>query len=277
MSPAPRSLGDVAARFTRRGRGGTPAPRAPGTSGERVPGGVSVGEPRAARVEWGGAPAVQADATSCGAACLVMLAATGDDALARWLETGELPPGLGIDEVPPEIPVWALGAGLTAAQRFAVAQKAMRNRTASHALGPFPWPRSLGTTPWTAARAARFPGVRYTSRPVDDRADAGVEMLGLLLTALDEGTPVLLYTGGNRHTGLVTAVPRHVVLAVPNAEGRTTGDGDPLIPIYEPHSGFVFEVPATELTDRTAPCRALGHWTHVQWLVLPRGIRTSGD
>nr|NLD39795.1 hypothetical protein [Actinomycetales bacterium] len=231
--------------------------------------GTTIEVPRVARVELGGAPAVQADETSCGAACLVMLAATGDHALATWLETGTLPAEVGVDDIPPEIPLRALAANLGAAERFAAAQRMVRAATAPRAIGPFAWPRSLGTTPWTAARVARFPGVRYVNRPVDDRGASGEEMLAQLLGALDDGHPVLVYTGGNRSTGLSTALPRHVVLAVPNREARTTPAGVPLVSIYEPHSAHVYEVPASDLTDRTERSRALGGWTHIQWLVLP--------
>ena len=48
----------------------------------------------------GTARAQQRDATSCGSAVLVMLAATGDPGLARWLDTGQLPEG----QRPPEVP-----------------------------------------------------------------------------------------------------------------------------------------------------------------------------
>ncbi len=260
MSPAPRSLGDIAARFTRPVR--TVAPRPTPAPAEILQ------TLREARVEFGGATAAQADETSCGAAALVMLNATGDGVLAQWLETGELP-DLPAGELPPEIPAAATRARLGAAERFRAAQEAVRSAATARTIGPLAWPRSLGTPPWGAARAARFPGVRYASRPVDDRGAAGQEMLALILNALGRGYPVLLYTGGNRGTGLTTALPRHVVLAVPG-EGRVTPQGEPVISIYEPHSGHIFELPASDLVDRTERSRALGGWTHVQWLVLPR-------
>ncbi|MDO5495553.1 MAG: hypothetical protein Q4G64_07565 [bacterium] len=272
MPLVPRSLGDIAARFARPVRT-TPVGRSGGSAGVASGGGpdTPLEQLRVARVEWGGALAVQADETSCGAACLVMLAATGDPVLAGWLDSGELPAGVGLGDLPPEIPALALGAELDAGGRFAAAQQVVRGLTRSRGLGPLPWPRSLGTAPWAAARVARFPGVRYVSRPVDDRGAAGQEMLSLVLNALRQGLPVLLYTGGDRGTGLATAMPRHVVLAVPG-EGRVTTEGVPVVSIYEPHSGNVFEVPADSLVDRTERSRALGGWTHVQWVVLPQPL-----
>ncbi|HZK05771.1 MAG TPA: hypothetical protein VFC82_07975 [Actinomycetaceae bacterium] len=259
MARLPRSLGDIVARLARPVRTGWPVALT----------GVLVEKPRWARVELGGVPAVQTDESSCGSACLVMLAATGDEVLAEWLETGVLPKGLQIDELPPEIPANALVDTPGAAGRFAAAQRAVKESTSFRAVGPLPWPRRLGTLPWAAARVARFPGVRYVHRPVDDRGDSGREMLSLVLNALGHGYPVLLYSGGTRSSGWTTALPRHVLLAVPAGERRVTPEGTPIISIYEPHSGRVFEVPANELADRTEPSPALGHWSNIQWLVLP--------
>lgn len=253
-----RSLGDVAATLAR-----------PVRTRRTRRGGALVVTPRSARVDLGGAVVRQADPTMCGATALLMLAATGDPVLARWLETGSLPERVRIDELPPEIPPAALGRDLTAAERLGAAQEHIRARTSADAVGPVAWPRRFGTPPWTAAREARFPGVRYVHRPVDDRGEPGRAMVASVLNALERGFPVLLFTGGNLGQGVVRALPRHVVLAVPNPKRRVTAEGDEVISIFEPAEGIVHEVPADELVERAAPHRALGNWTHVQWVALP--------
>ena len=81
----------------------------------------------------------------------VLLAATGDPQLAQWLEKGTIPDDVPIDRLPPEIPPSALARDLSAAERQRVAQRRLLARTSARALGPCPWPRRLGTPPWTAA------------------------------------------------------------------------------------------------------------------------------
>ncbi|MGM0384874.1 MAG: hypothetical protein ACQERF_02665 [Actinomycetota bacterium] len=253
-----RSVGDLAAAVARPVRTGRPSPRS-----------AEVVTPRSAVVVLGGAVVRQTDPTTCGSTALLMLAATGDPALARWLEDGTLPEELPIDELPPEVPPSALARDLSAAGRIAAAQHRIKERTNAAGVGPLPWPDRFGTPPWTAAREARFPGVRYVHRPVDDRGEAGRAMVTTVLNALSQGFPVLLFTGGNRGQGLVRALPRHVVLAVPSPARRVTAAGDEVISIFEPSEGMVHEVPAGELVDRTTPHRALGNWTHVQWVAFP--------
>lgn len=228
-----------------------------------------MGEPRSALVEFGGVPVRQIDPTSCGSAALLLLAASGDPVLARWLENGQLPADLRLSEVPPEIPRAALAQELGAGERIAAAQRRIKARTAAAALGPLRWPDALGTAPWAAAREARFPGVRYVARPVDDRGGRGQELLALVLNALAHGKPVILFTGGELAAGWCTAVPRHVVLAAPPPTPLTDTSGDTLLSIYEPTSGRIHQVPARHLVDRTTPSAALGGWAHVQWLALP--------
>lgn len=225
--------------------------------------------PRRARVEFGGAVVRQTDGTTCGSTALLMLAATGDPQLAQWLEKGTIPDDVPIDRLPPEIPPSALARDLSAAERQRVAQRRLLARTSARALGPCPWPRRLGTPPWTAAREARFPGVRYRHRPVDDRGEGGRILTLQLVNALALGYPVLLFTGGDLTQGLRNAVPRHVVLAVPSRDRRATAQGEEIISIFEPAEGMVHEVVVNELVDRQSPHRALGNWTHVQWVVLP--------
>jgi hypothetical protein len=244
--------------------------------------------PLGAPVRWGTAVARQVDGTTCGAAVLGLLAAAGDPVLAAWLVTGRLPDGAA--HLPPELagmtlfeplhpadpdaPAWfrspddrrvhaaATGAEATAA-RWGLLQAALHRRSTERAVaGVLPWPRALGTPPWGAARAARFPGVAYRAVLVDDtRADEVADLLARLDIALDHGVPVPLYSGGDLSGGLAAAVPRHVVLAA----GRTA-DG---YRVYEPGTGRVLPLTHTALLAPAGPVPALGHWTHLTGAVLP--------
>lgn len=208
----------------------------------------------------GGARARQVDGTTCGSAVLVMLAATGDPALAEWLESGRLPEG----PRPPEIPVGEVVD--EAGERFAAAQREVKRATARRALGPLPWPAALGTPPWTAARAARFPGVRYRVRPVDDSSAEAPAILELVEAANRRGQPVPLYVGGDVRGGVAHAVPRHVVLAVPPPPGAALSG---TLHLYEPAAGSVHSVQTADLLRRATPHPALGGWTHVMAALLP--------
>src|SRR5690606_30814482 len=231
-------------------------------------------------VVLGGARVVQVDGASCGSTVLLMLAATGDPVLARWLEIGELPAGLLPHRMPPEIPRedgtgLAVAPGLrTAVDRLAAAQRHVHRRTSARALCLLPWPAALGTPPWPAAREARFPGVRYHHLPIDDTAPAAASLLAAVHTATLAGTPVPLYTGGDLAHGLTSAPPRHVVLAVPPPDGAPhrghDTSGNPVLHLFEPSGGRVHQVPVADLLGRSDPHPALGGWPHVCWVLLPR-------
>lgn len=237
-------------------------------------------------VRWGTAAARQVDGTTCGAAVLALLAAAGDPRLALWLVTGGLadgprPPELAGLDLPepadphhPDAPTWfrtpdgrVVHASATgteaAAARWGLLQAALHRRSTARAVaGVLPWPRSLGTPPWGAARLARYPGVRYRSVLVDDTRTAEVDdLLARLDAALDRGVPVPLYSGGDLSGGPGAAVPRHVVLAV----GRT---GD-TYRVYEPGAGAVLPLPRAALRAPSGPVPALGHWTHLAWAIVP--------
>ncbi|MFD1504391.1 hypothetical protein FE374_04915 [Georgenia yuyongxinii] len=271
MSSSPRDVTSAASSTPPPATRPAPAPPTPG---------ARAGLP----VTLGGAPARQSDQTTCGSTALLMLAATGDRVLADWLEHGTLPPELLPHRVPPEIPPAALGgtaqpgpAGVTA--RLTAAQRHVRTRTSAAALGPAPWPGSLGTPPWTAAREARFPGVRYRSVPLADTTARARTLLTSVHGATLAGVPVPLYTGGDLGRGLTTAVPRHVVLAVPPpaaAAHRGHDDaGRPVLHLYDPASGRVYPVLLDELLDREGPHPALGGWSHVVWVVLPEPVHAD--
>lgn len=213
----------------------------------------------------------QSTQTGCGPTALLMLAATGDPALATWLETGELPAG----HRPPEVPADAVDEADTA-RRLRAAQDHVQAAVTHRALGPLPWPRSLGTPPWAAARLARFPGVRYRSVAVDDSAPQAAHVLAGVHAATMAGVPVPLYTGGDLRQGLAAAVPRHVVLAVPPPadtphRGRDAA-GARVLHLFDPATGVVRQVRAADLLARTEPHRALGGWTHVCWALLPEPV-----
>lgn len=226
-------------------------------------------ELRRAPVEIDGVRVRQVNQTTCGSACLLMLAATGDPRVMEWLETGDVDGTL-----PPEVPG---GEFAGAADRIAVAQLHIKRRSLERGLGVARWPDAFGTPPWTAARDARFSGVRYVHRAVDDRGERGVQMTSLLTNALRNGLPVIVYSGGDRKAGAATALPRHVVLAVPGSQPRVTSSGREVISLYEPSAGLVHEVCVDDLRARTAPMPALGNWSHVQWLCLPVPTRSQGE
>ncbi len=235
MARLPRSVGDVAALWTR------PVRTAPARG---VGVGVAAGA-RSAPVLVDGALFRQHDPTTCGSTALLLLAAAGDPVLARWLQDGTLPPGLRIDEVPPEIPLRELAVSHSAADRIRLAQQHVKRRTDAHAIGSLPWPGRRGAS--------------------------GRVLVNQVTNAVHRGFPVLLFTGGSLAHGLPTAVPRHVVLALPPTALPWIGPTDrpELLRIFEPSFGRVHEIPPTDLADRTTPALALGGWTHVQWLGLP--------
>lgn len=215
-------------------------------------------------VSLGGAPATQADNTTCGSAVLTMIKATVDPDFRRYLDEpdqGDI--------------------------RFSLAQRQAQAATCQSALGPISWPRALGTPPWTLAREIKVPGYRYRSTPLDDETLRGSRILAAAYHATRAGLPVPLYSGGNLTDGLAAAVPRHVVLAVPPADANTpvvridqegqahfqvaerSWEPIPTMTIYDPSAGMVERVELQELFARTTACRALGNWTHVCWALLP--------
>lgn len=232
-------------------------------------------------------PARQTSETTCGSASLILLAAAGDPVLATWLVTGRT---LGVRPAAGVLPdvAWGVGPGpgpgpaqgvgegvpASAGERFAALQAAMLRATSRRAVGPLPWPSRFGTPPWTAARQARFPGVRYGHRPVDDAdAAAMARLLTWVRSAVGRGVPVPLYTGGDARHGLGTAIPRHVILAVPPPRPvgeAATGAAGAGVSLYEPGTARVYSVSDADLIARTTPLDAFGRWAHLCWAVLPQ-------
>lgn len=207
----------------------------------------------------GGQVARQHDGLTCGAAAIVLLNAASDPDLLHWLEHGRIPAVL-----PPEIcALDAAGLGApTVAARMALAQDATHRILTRAGPGGLPWPRALGTPPWGAARIARVPGVRYTHRAVDDHNPKVLPATtDMLMAATSAGVPVPIYSGGNTARGWSTAVPRHVLLALPTAGDR--------LRIFDPGSGYIHRVRPEELAARGTPHPALGNWTHLAWTLIP--------
>lgn len=211
-------------------------------------------------VQVGGVRVAQPDGVTCAATGLLLLNAACDPALATWLEAGEVPARL-----PPELARVAAAdlAQTDPRRRLALAVAAVHERATRATLGPFRWPRALGTPPWGVAREARVPGVVYRHRAVDDRDERLMdEVIELLVRATTRGIPVPVYSGGDWGRGWMTAMPRHLVLALPT-------DRPDRLRIYEPGGGRIHTIAPDELRARTSPHVALGGWTHLAWVLVP--------
>lgn len=200
----------------------------------------------------------QHDGASCGAAVLAMLAALGDPELATWLITGSVgavrPPELR-GATPRQLEALA---DRPIEHRSAALQRVLKRRATSGVVG---WPGALGTPPWGLARTARFGGVAYRHRPVDDaEPDHLAGVIDRISAAAALGVPVPLYSGGDSSRGWASAVPRHVVLAV-----GSTPNG---LRIWEPGEGRCRTVSRADLGSGE-PQPALGRWSRLVWVVLP--------
>jgi len=219
-----------------------------------------LGHGGAGAVAWASVRAVQADQTTCGAASMAMMLMMTDPFVALWVATGAV---VG-DYLPPEV----LGCEAerrpahTVEERWRSLQRHLHDATTRRALGPFPWPRSLGTPPWRVDNVTRCAGLRFRGALVDDADGSDLKaMLAHASAALRDGIPVPVYTAGDSSLGLDTAIPRHVVLFV----GRTAAG----FLVYEPGSGAVHEVADALLADHSGRLAALGNWSRLAWFVLP--------
>lgn len=188
---------------------------------------------------------VQPDQRTCGSACLVVARLLGDPAYADWLASGEVP-GRPLDPRPP-------------GRRFAdevLATHARTNRW-SDAAGRLQaaWPRSLGTTPWAAARELNATGGtspagtphHVVAVAPSDRAQA----YDTVLAATTRGHSVPLFVGN----GLL---PRHVVLVLAGDERSLTA--------YDPATGGRARLPRADFAVGTL--RVSG-WSEPWFAVLP--------
>ena len=230
----------------------------------------------------------QTDATTCGPTCLLaarLLLAPGD----RAAMTGEL-----VQEMAASEPGWEGKQLLSALSRQQLRlQRAMN----VHGLGVLPWPRALGSTPWSVARqmteivSVCAPGGgrrRYTVRWVSDHGPAWGTEVASIREVLAGGLPVILVTGGplvldddaeghptararlRASLARTPAVPRHYVLALPWRSVEQDDPGEGRVHIYEPSSGSVRPLDLTAPRDPHRPGpRELGNWPRVIAVIAP--------
>ena len=236
----------------------------------------------------------QTDATTCGPTCLLaarLLLVPGEraavtDDLAQEMTAS--PPGREGKHL----------LSVLSRQQLRL-QRAMNVR----GLGVLPWPKALGSTPWSVARqmtgiaSTCTPGGgrrRYTVRWVSDHGPAWGSEVASVREVLAGGLPVILVTGGplvldsdtvaepgagsvgsagswlRSALARTPAVPRHYVLALP---WRTIGQEDPgegSAHVYEPSSGAVRPLDLTVPRDPHRPGpRELGNWPRILAIIAP--------
>ena len=234
----------------------------------------------------------QTDGTTCGPTCLLaarLLLAPGD----RAAMTGELVQEMAASEPGRE--------GKQLLSVLSRQQLRLQRAMNVHGLGVLPWPKALGSTPWSVAR--QMTGIvsacalgdsrrRYAVRWVSDHGPAWGREVASIREVLAGGLPVILVTGGplvlddvaegeptvgsRLRTSLARtpAVPRHYVLALP---WQTIGQEDPgegSAHIYEPSSGSVRPLDLTAVRDPHRPGpRELGGWPRILAIIAPENQR----
>ncbi|WP_084125746.1 hypothetical protein [Demequina sp. NBRC 110054] len=212
-------------------------------------------------VALGVVTARQVDQTTCGAAVLGMLHVASDPFVAIWVVTGRYFAGYTPEAVAAAL-IHGGGERGDVDGRWRALQRGQHTVATDRAVGPFPWPRSLGTPPWSVARLVRPFGIRYRSAMLDDRSPEAADALTAHASAaLADGLPVVLYSAGDSDLGLETVVPRHVVLLVAAMDDAFLA--------YEPGRGSLVRL-SEEAFSGPGPRRpGLGNWSRVAWLVLP--------
>ena len=230
----------------------------------------------------------QTDATTCGPTCLLaahLLLAPGQ----RAAVTDDLAQEMTAS--PPSREGKQLVSVLSRQQLRL--QRAMNVR----GLGILPWPKALGSTPWSVARqmteiaeacALGCSRRRYTVRWVSDHGPAWGREIAVIREVLASGLPVILVTGGplvldtlaegeppararlRNSLARTPAVPRHYVLALPWQTIEQDDPGEGSVHIYEPSSGSVRPLDLTVPRDPHRPGpRELGGWPRVLAAVAP--------
>lgn len=187
----------------------------------------------------------QPDQRSCGAAVLVMERMLRDPAYAATVLDGR--------HASTRHVVQGDGSG----DRFSREVLAMHRRVTGpvslHGRLQLPWPRALGTPPWSVAgQLAGSRGIAHRTVPArfaGQRATA----LALLRNATAAGWTVPLYVGS-------ALLPRHVVLVL-----------DPDLAAYDPSRGRRTRIDATGLTGGRI---AVAGWTAPWAVVLPAAVST---
>ena len=230
----------------------------------------------------------QTDATTCGPTCLLaarLLLQPGERAAVTEDLAQEMtasPPGREGKQL----------VSVLSCQQLRL-QRAMNVR----GLGVLPWPKALGSTPWSVARqmteivSTCTPGGgrrRYTVRWVSDHGPAWGSEVASIREVLASGLPVILVSGGplvlddvsegeptararlRASLARTPAVPRHYVLALP---WRSIGQEDPgegSAHVYEPSSGSVRPLDLTVPRDPHRPGpRELGNWPRILAIIAP--------
>ena len=234
----------------------------------------------------------QTDATTCGPTCLLatrLLLAPGERVAVTDDLTHEMTDSQSGREGKQLVSVLSR-------QQVRI-QRAMNAR----GLGVLPWPKALGSTPWSVARqmteivSTCTPGGgrrRYTVRWVSDHGPAWGSEVASIREVLAGGLPVILVTGGplvlddvaegeptvgsRLRTSLARtpAVPRHYVLALPWQAIEQDDPGEGSAHIYEPSSGSVRPLDLTAVRDphRLGP-RELGGWPRILAIIAPENQR----
>lgn len=215
-------------------------------------------------VELDGVPARQVDATTCGAASMAVMLMMGDPFVGLWVASGRRLGGY----LPPEIRRIHPQARLDSVERrWGALQKSIHRETVRRGiLLLLPWPEKFGTPPWRVNNATRFAAVGFRGAVVDDTDDADVTaLISHASAALRDGIPVPIYASGDSAKGIDTVIPRHVVLLV-----RRLPEG---FVVYEPGSARLHAITDDQIRQGGAGLRALGNWSHVAWMILPRARR----
>ncbi len=236
----------------------------------------------------------QTDATTCGPTCLLvarLLLAPGD----RAAMTGELVQEMAASEPGRE--------GKHLMSVLSRQQLRLQRAMNVHGLGVLPWPKALGSTPWSVARqmteivSTCTPGggrCRYTVRWVSDHGPAWDSEVASIREVLAGGLPVILVTGGplvldsdtvaepgagsvgsagsrlRSALARTPAVSRHYVLALPWQVIEQDDPGEGSVHIYEPSSGSVRALDLTAPRDPHRPGpRELGGWPRILAIIEP--------
>jgi hypothetical protein len=197
---------------------------------------------------------------------MAIMLMVGDPFVGLWVASGRRLGGY----VPPEIRRIAPAARVdTVERRWGALQKSIHTETVRRGLLLLlPWPRRLGTPPWRVNNATRFAGVAFRGAVVDDTDDADVDaLISHASAALRDGIPVPIYASGDSARGLDTVIPRHVVLLVRRLPAGFC--------VYEPSSARLHAITDAQVREGGVGLKALGNWSHVAWMILPRARPSS--
>ena len=230
----------------------------------------------------------QTDGTTCGPTCLLatrLLLAPGERVAVT-------------DDLAHEMTAAPLGReGKQLVSVLSRQQVRLQRAMNARGLGILPWPKALGSTPWSVARqmtdiaSTCTPGGgrrRYTVSWVSDHGPAWGSKVASIREALAGGLPVILVTGGplvldagaegeptararlRSALARTPAVPRHYVLALPWQVIEQDDFGEGSAHIYEPSSGAVRPLDLTVPRDPHRPGpRELGGWPRVLTVIAP--------